>query len=98
ALGGLSGIGRIRHDRSRRPEPVDRPGAGDDGIAALDPPRRGEHDPDLLCQGSRETAGLALAEERAFRIPAFALAMPQVLQNQSFQGLRNSFGSALTAK
>ena len=45
---GLPDLGGVLDDRGGLGERLDRPGAGDDGVAAQHPPGRGPDDPDLL--------------------------------------------------
>ena len=58
AAGRLSGVRRIRHDRSRRAERLDRTRPRHDGVAAQHPAGGGKHYFDVLREGRGEAAGV----------------------------------------
>ena len=54
--GGVPGLRRIRHDRGRRPQWLDRPRSRHDGIVTQHSPRRSQCDPDVLRERSSAIA------------------------------------------
>src|SRR5439155_17635105 len=68
AVGCLSSFWRVRHDRSCRPQWLDRSRAGDHGVADVDSAGRGEHYSDLLREGSGKATGVTEPRNRAWVI------------------------------